>query len=84
VPTPPCPDLLPRGVYRAPCFGPNGETIVFAVDHRHRRIDDGVVYLPPGEDVVAARNALWRMLDAVDPEHSRRRLVREQATALAS
>ncbi len=81
---PPCGPLLPRGVYTAPCFGPKGEVVLFAVDHEHRRIDHGLWYLDPGEDLVAARAALWRLLDAQDPEHSRREAVRSRAVVKVS
>jgi hypothetical protein len=35
----------------------------------------------PGQDEQPIINALWRLLDAVDPEHSRRQKVREAALA---
>lgn len=76
--TPPLCPLLDRGVYRAPLLGPHGEVILFAVDARHRRPDHGVVYVPEGEDLDGPTAALWRLLDAVDPEHSRREAVRER------
>lgn len=68
--------LLPRGVYTAPCFGPHGEIVLIAVDHQHRRIEHGIVLVPRDENATAARAALWRLLDTVDPEHSRRRTPR--------
>ena len=74
--------LLPRGVYTAPCFGPKGEIILFAVDHEHRRIENGLWLIDPTDDVPSARAALWRMLDAQDPEHSRRDAVRARSRAL--
>ena len=64
--------LLGRGVYRAPCLGPNGETILLAVDYRGCLIPEGRVLI--GEaDVAATKAALWNLLDTVDAEHARRR-----------
>lgn len=69
--------LLGRGVYRAPCLSPNGEPILFAVDHAHRRIENGIIYVQPRDDEVSLIATLWRMLDAQDPEYARRKTPRE-------
>jgi hypothetical protein len=81
---PATPPLLPRGVFRAPVLGPAGEIILFAVDSRHTVPDGARVLLEPGSDLIGPTASLWRLLDAVDPEFSRRRAVREQAVARAS
>jgi hypothetical protein len=73
--------LLVRGVYRAPCLNPDGKIILFAVDYQHRRIEGGLAYLTDESELEVAEAALWRLLDAVDPEHSRRRLIRKAALA---
>ena len=68
----PCP-LLARGVYRAPYLGPEREVILFAVDASHRIPDHGERLVPRDADLEEPTAELWRHLDAVDPEHSRRR-----------
>ena len=63
-------DLLPRGVYKAPCLGPHHETIFYAVrtDHCHIAAEEGgVVYLQPGDNPFKAMHDLWERLDAADP-----------------
>lgn len=75
---PACP-LLPRGVYRAPALSVTGLPVLFAVDYCHRVVDGSRTEVEPGADAVEICHALWRLLDAVDPEHSRRRTVREAA-----
>lgn len=62
--------LLPRGVHRSVCLGPNGETILFAVDHNHRHLRrelGGVVYLLPGDNPFTANDRLWELLNRLDP-----------------
>lgn len=81
---PPERPLLSRGVYRAPVLGPNYEVILFAVDSSHRVPQHGRAFIPEGGDLVQATAALWRLLDAVDAEFSRRRLVRQEAMQAAS
>jgi hypothetical protein len=62
--------LLPRGVYRAPYLTEDGDMVLFAVDHRHRIIPDGMMMLEPGSPMAVESSAtLWRRLDAADPEH---------------
>lgn len=70
-------ELLGRGVYRAPCLGPQGQIILFAVDHASRRIDNGVVMLESDKEVDAACSALWRLLDTVDADFARRKCPRD-------
>jgi hypothetical protein len=64
--------LVKRGVYILPWTGPNGETILTAVDRHGRRVLDATVL--PGHDD-AATLALWEMLDRTDPPPPPLRLV---------
>jgi hypothetical protein len=73
------PKYLSRGVYRAPCLSSSGKPILFAVDHSRRLVDGSRTELEPGQPEQPVIDALWRLLDAADPEHSRRRTVREAA-----
>ncbi len=73
--------LLDRGVYRAPCFGPDGETILFAVTSEHRLIPDGSLKVQQGGDCLMASATLWRLLDAFEPAESRRASVRRHTLA---
>ena len=62
--------LVPRGVYRARCLGPNGETILFAVKHDHRMIArelGGAVHVPIGDNPLPANDDLWELLNRLDP-----------------
>lgn len=59
--------LLPRGVHRAPCLSHNGDRILFAVDHRHRLLDNGWSYLAPGENPFPINERLWARLNEEDP-----------------
>jgi hypothetical protein len=61
--------LVGRGVYRAPCLGPQDEVILYAVDHNHRWLgyDRGILCVKPGDDVHAANDLLWKTLNEVDP-----------------
>lgn len=58
--------LLSRGVYVAPFMGPEGETIVFCIDHRHR-IVGRPTFVSAGESHLAAADAHWARLDRDDP-----------------
>lgn len=63
-------DLLERGVYRAPCLGPHGETILYAVDHLHQHLPQesgGVRYLRPDDNPFTVRDDLWAVLNQIDP-----------------
>jgi hypothetical protein len=63
--------LLERGVYRAPCLGPDGETILYAVRANHRLIGrdyGGVRYVPVGGNPLAVSRELWNLLANLDPE----------------
>ena len=62
--------LLPRGVHVAPVVGPDGETILFAVDHRHRLLG-AAVYLKPGDSYVGAADELWERIERDDPLYLR-------------
>jgi hypothetical protein len=77
----PVPKYLPRGVYRAPCLSSSGKPILFAVDHSRRLVDGSRTEVEPGQDEQPIINALWHLLDAADPEHSRRRSVRTYEAA---
>jgi hypothetical protein len=59
------PDLLPRGVHRAPYLDRDGHPILFAVDSRGRRIAE--ISIEPGEDPRAVAAVLYRLLDQEDP-----------------
>jgi hypothetical protein len=59
--------LLDRGVYKMPCMGPNGEMILFAVTSEHRYVLNSFSILPWGSNLDAAAEAIWELLDRVDP-----------------
>lgn len=62
--------LLERGVYRAPCLSPTGNTILYAVDHRHRHLrieDGGVREVPVGDNPFSVYDELWDVLNHLDP-----------------
>lgn len=62
--------LQERGVYRAPFLGPQGETVLYAVDSKHRRLPasiGGELYIPPGENPFPANDRLWDLLAERDP-----------------
>lgn len=73
--------LLERGVYRAQYLSATGDVVLFAVNHAHRLIDNGIVYLHEDDDFLGPIAALWRMLDAQDPEYARRQVPREEPKA---
>ncbi len=65
--------LVARGVYYLPWTGPNGETLLAAVDRNGRRLLDASVL--PGRDEDATILALWDLLDRADPPPPPLRLV---------
>ncbi len=67
------PALLARGVYRGPCLSPSGNLVFFAVDHAHREVEGARLEVPFDDDPSPILAHLWEMLDAADPEHSRRK-----------
>ena len=60
------PPSLNRGVWVAPWTGPNGETVVYAIDSTNRLLASPVV-IPHGTDHVALADRLWQELDRQDP-----------------
>jgi hypothetical protein len=59
------PELLGRGVYRAPYLSPDGHAILYAVDHHHTRIAER--YLMLGDNPFTVNAELWEILNHVDP-----------------
>jgi len=59
-------ELLPRGVWQADFFGPDGELVLVAVN-RHRRLIAPPLVVPHGASRIAAADRLMAALDAVDP-----------------
>lgn len=59
--------LLERGVHVANVLGPNGETILLAVDHRHRLTTWPPTLVEPGQDHLGASDNEWDTLDRNDP-----------------
>lgn len=57
-----------RGVWVAPWQGPNGEIVLFSIDS-HSKLVAGPFIVPAGSDHIAASEALWEELEAVDPLH---------------
>src|SRR5215207_7309868 len=64
-------DHFYRGVYREPYLSRAGNPVLFAVDYAARLVDR--VELEARQPEQQAVNALWRTLDAADPEHTRRK-----------
>ena len=58
---------LERGVYRAPCLGPDGEITIIAVDSRHRRLPEGLAFATSPQEAERIAEAFWRMLAIADP-----------------
>ena len=56
-----------RGVYVAPYLGPDGEIVLLAITSSRKLATSGPVIVPHGADRVAAAEALWDLLDRVDP-----------------
>lgn len=46
----PASQLLPHGIYRLPCVGPRGETILIAVDDQHHLTPSSPYTIPVNED----------------------------------
>jgi hypothetical protein len=59
-------DLLRRGVWQAPFFGPDGELALVAVSRAGKLIGD-VLIVPHGSSRIAAAEALLERLNLVDP-----------------
>jgi hypothetical protein len=59
---------LPRGVWIASWDGPNGETVLLAIDSAHRLLGLPMA-VPMGWSVERASDALWLVLDTLDPEN---------------
>lgn len=64
------PSPLPRGVYVAPYFGPNGETVLLAITARQRLAAEPL-FLLTSEHEVEQADALRRLLDEHDPPPTR-------------
>lgn len=58
--------LVPRGVHRAPCLSPDGDVMIYAVDHRHRLLRDSLTCIRPGENPFIANHRLWDRLEHED------------------
>ena len=67
--------LADRGVWIAPWIGPQGEVVLVAVTSAHR-LAAAPVTVPAGADRIAAAEALWDHLEAVDPDRSPARTLR--------
>lgn len=59
--------LLPRGVWKAPWMGPNGEMVLLAVTACHALACPPVT-IPRGSDHTLAVDQLWAHLEATDPD----------------
>jgi hypothetical protein len=62
--------LVARGVYRCPCYDPQGRIVLYAVDHNHCWIDEslgGVRHLEATEDPIEVNDQLWALLNRLDP-----------------
>lgn len=64
-PVPPT-QLLRHGVYRLPVLGPNGETILIAVDGRHRLTPSSPYVVPATEDPADSFARLTVELECLD------------------
>jgi hypothetical protein len=58
---------LRRGVHVAPWMGPNDELILVAVTSTGRQAAPSVI-VPHGTDRLKVSDALWDLLDEVDPD----------------
>lgn len=67
------PTTLPRGVYRAPWLGPNGQTVFVAVNADGRLVAEG--FALPGQDPEPALEEMRATLDRDDPPRPPLRLV---------
>lgn len=68
----PASQLLTHGIYRLPVVGPHGETILIAVDDRHRMTPSSPYTIHTGEDPAEALAWLNVELQAVSrrPAHA--------------
>lgn len=62
-------ELLGRGVYRAQYLSSEGLPVLIAIDHASRKIEEAIISRQ--DDPMHVQAALWRMLDARDPEFAR-------------
>jgi hypothetical protein len=63
--------LLPRGVYLAP-YKFQSQYVLLAIDYDHNVIE---------WTLLTDESDLWHKLDSVDPEHSRREMIRAGGAA---
>jgi hypothetical protein len=70
--------LLPRGVYLAP-YKFQSQYVLLAIDYDHNVIE--WTLLTDESDRFEALANLWHKLDSVDPEHSRREMIRAGGAA---
>jgi hypothetical protein len=59
-------DLLRRGVWQAPFFGPDGEMVLLAVTRDSRLVGDPVI-VPHGASRIAAADVMLDRLNSIDP-----------------
>lgn len=59
--------IAERGVWVAPWLGDDGELVLIAVTRRGRLAAPPFA-IPHGADRVAASDAMWALLDVVDPD----------------
>lgn len=60
--------LLNRGVHRLPYLVEGKQAVFVAIDNSHHLIPEGRVEVGLNENFLNVRDALWRLLDAVDPQ----------------
>jgi len=58
--------LYGRGVWIAPWMGPNGETVLVALNRHDRQLGD-VILIPAGGNHLAASDELWARVERDDP-----------------
>jgi hypothetical protein len=66
-------DVLSRGVYYEPWFGPNGERYLVAVTRDGRRIMEATIF--PGVEASTVEDLLWDILNREDPPPPRLSIV---------
>jgi hypothetical protein len=63
-------DLAPRGVYRSRVLDEQGNTVLVAVDSRHRRVPQakgGIRSVMPGDNPLTVAEEMWDLLNELDP-----------------
>jgi hypothetical protein len=55
-----------RGVWIAPWLGPNGETILVALNRHERQLGEQMM-ISPGSNSLAASDELWARVERDDP-----------------